>query len=97
MKLTFPFFLQPCYKESVYFLKYPYVGGNRKRCQIFPDGTKSNSMVYNAASEGTIRRRVHKEKRGYEIAIVGAADGHQVHMSLIQELLFGSFLFTDFF
>lgn len=54
-------------------------------------------MVYNAASEGTIRRRVHKEKRGYEIAIVDAADGHQVHMSLIQELLFGSLLFTDFF
>ncbi|RWV85787.1 hypothetical protein GW17_00052396 [Ensete ventricosum] len=47
----------PATKKDVHFLKYPiYVGGNRGRGQIYPDGSK----------------------RGYEITIVDASDGHQV-------------------
>ncbi|KAF2952745.1 hypothetical protein DAI22_01g358000 [Oryza sativa Japonica Group] len=58
----------PAMKKDVHFLKYPiYVGGNRGRGQIYPDGSKSNNTVYNATSTG-----------GYEISIVDASDGRQV-------------------
>uniref|UniRef100_A0A0E0GLC1 Cytochrome f n=1 Tax=Oryza nivara TaxID=4536 RepID=A0A0E0GLC1_ORYNI len=35
----------PAMKKDVHFLKYPiYVGGNRGRGQIYPDGSKSNTL-----------------------------------------------------
>ncbi len=38
----------PATKKDAHFLKYPiYVGGNRGRGQIYPDGSKSNNTVYN--------------------------------------------------
>ncbi|XBH73017.1 hypothetical protein VPH35_100192 [Triticum aestivum] len=56
----------PATKKDAHFLKYPiYVGGNRGRGQIYPDGSKSNNTVYNATG-------------GYEISIVDASDGRQV-------------------
>ena len=53
------------------FLKYPiYVGGNRGRGQIYPDGSRSNNTVYTASVTGKINRIVRKEGRGgYEITI----------------------------
>nr|QBX98385.1 apocytochrome f of cytochrome b6/f complex [Chloropicon sp. RCC4434] len=37
------------------FLKYPvYLGGNRGRGQVYPDGSKSNNTVYNSPVSGTI-------------------------------------------
>nr|AKF00370.1 cytochrome f [Reinhardtia gracilis] len=69
----------PATRKDVHFLKYPiYVGGNRGRGQIYPDGSKSNNTVYNATSAGIVSRIVRKEKGGYEITIVDASDGHQV-------------------
>ncbi|KAJ1257468.1 hypothetical protein BS78_K018100 [Paspalum vaginatum] len=58
----------PATKKDVHFLKYPiYVGGNRGKGQIYPDGSKSNNTVYNATSTG-----------GYEISIIDMSDGCQV-------------------
>ncbi|KAI3666167.1 hypothetical protein L1987_88426 [Smallanthus sonchifolius] len=54
-EITFPIISpDPATKKDIHFLKYPiYVGGNRGRGQIYPDGSKSNNTVYNAtASEG---------------------------------------------
>ncbi|RWR98295.1 cytochrome f chloroplast [Cinnamomum micranthum f. kanehirae] len=69
----------PSTKKEVHFLKYPiYVGGNRGRGQIYPDGSKSNNTVYNATAAGIVSRIVRKEKGGYEISIADASDGHQV-------------------
>ena len=69
----------PATKKDAYFLKYPiYVGGNRGRGQIYPDGSKSNNTVYNATSTGIVRKILRKEKGGYEISIVDASDGRQV-------------------
>ncbi|CAL9078543.1 unnamed protein product [Musa textilis] len=69
----------PATKKDVHFLKYPiYIGGNRGRGQIYPDGSKSNNTVYNATSAGIVSRIVRKEKGGYEITIVDVSDGHQV-------------------
>ncbi|KAK8936558.1 Apocytochrome f [Platanthera zijinensis] len=46
-------------KKDIHFLKYPiYVGGNRGRGQIYPDGSKSNNTVYNATSSGIVRKIV---------------------------------------
>ena len=63
----------------VHFLKYPiYVGGNRGRGQIYPDGSKSNNTVYNATAAGIVSKIIRKEKGGYEITIADASDGRQV-------------------
>nr|YP_010995651.1 cytochrome f [Trollius micranthus]YP_010995991.1 cytochrome f [Trollius vaginatus]YP_010996076.1 cytochrome f [Trollius yunnanensis]WOZ19278.1 cytochrome f [Trollius micranthus]WOZ19618.1 cytochrome f [Trollius vaginatus]WOZ19703.1 cytochrome f [Trollius yunnanensis] len=79
-EITFPILSpDPVTKKEVYFLKYPiYVGGNRGRGQIYPDGSKSNNTVYNATASGTVSKIVRKEKGGYEITIADASDGHSV-------------------
>nr|AUD57911.1 cytochromef [Landoltia punctata] len=69
----------PATSKDVYFLKYPiYVGGNRGRGQIYPDGNKSNNTVYNATSAGVVTKIVRKDKKGYEITITDPSDGHEV-------------------
>nr|YP_010593688.1 cytochrome f [Elatostema salvinioides]WAJ54365.1 cytochrome f [Elatostema salvinioides] len=72
----------PATKKGVHFLKYPiYVGGNRGRGQIYPDGSKSNNNVYNATATGIVSKIIRKEKKGYEITIADASDasdGRQV-------------------
>ncbi|KAF1859072.1 hypothetical protein Lal_00000898 [Lupinus albus] len=66
-------------KRDIHFLKYPiYVGGNRVRGQIYPDGSKSNNNVYNATAAGIVNKIIRKEKGGYEIIIVDASDGRDV-------------------
>nr|ULQ68567.1 cytochrome f [Xyris capensis] len=80
-EIVFPIIVpDPATKKDVHFLKYPiYVGGNRGRGQIYPDGSKSNNTVYNATSAGIVSKIVRKEKGGYEISIVDASmDGRQV-------------------
>ncbi|CAF1908313.1 unnamed protein product [Brassica napus] len=55
----------PATNKDVHFLKYPiYVGGNRGRGQIYPDGSKSNNTVYNATAGGIISKILRKEKGG---------------------------------
>nr|YP_009424133.1 apocytochrome f [Schizaea pectinata]APT66083.1 apocytochrome f [Schizaea pectinata] len=69
----------PSTNKATHFLKYPiYVGGNRGRGQIYPDGSKSNNTVYNASVAGSITKIVRKEGRGgYEIILEGT-DGREV-------------------
>jgi apocytochrome f len=68
----------PTTRKDVNFLKYPiYVGGNRGRGQIYPNGNKSNNTVYNATSAGIISKIVRKGKSGYEITITDAPGGHE--------------------
>nr|KYP36749.1 Apocytochrome f [Cajanus cajan] len=79
-EITFPILSpDPATKRDVHFLKYPiYVGGNRGRGQIYPDGSKSNNNVYNATAAGIVNKIIRKEKGGYEITIVDASDGREV-------------------
>ncbi|KAL4192039.1 hypothetical protein AMTRI_Chr06g192020 [Amborella trichopoda] len=77
-----PFFaiilLDPATKKEVHFLKYRiYVGGNRGRGQIYPDGSKSNNTIYNASALGIISRIIRNENGGYEITIANALDGRE--------------------
>lgn len=55
-EMTFPILSpDPNTNKQAHFLKYPiYLGGNRGRGQLYPDGTKSNNTVYNASVNGTV-------------------------------------------
>lgn len=69
----------PSTNKQAYFLKYPiYLGGNRGRGQIYPDGSKSNNTVYSAPIEGQITKIAKADKGAYTITI-SAADGRQVN------------------
>ena len=61
----------PAKNKSVSYFKYPiYVGGNRGRGQVYPDGSKSNNTVYTASTAGTINAITPIEgKGGYTITI----------------------------
>lgn len=69
----------PGINKEVHFLKYPiYVGGNRGRGQIYPDGSKSNNTVYTASVTGRIKKVLRKEgKGGYEITIDETSEGRE--------------------
>jgi len=58
-------------EKGVNYLKYPlYLGGNRGRGQVYPDGTKSNNTVYTASVSGLIKEISPLEKKGgFRIAI----------------------------
>ncbi len=70
----------PATNKKVSYLKYPiYVGGNRGRGQVYPDGSKSNNTIFNASTAGTITAitPIESKKGGYEITIT-KADGTTV-------------------
>lgn len=70
----------PATNKNVSYLKYPiYLGGNRGRGQVYPDGSKSNNTVYNASVAGQITeiKKIETKKGGYTISIQ-KADGEIV-------------------
>jgi len=69
--MTFPVLSpDPSKNKNVSYLKYPiYLGGNRGRGQIYPDGSKSNNDVYTASASGTIDKIEAQKNGGYEITI----------------------------
>lgn len=55
----------PATNKDVSYLKYPiYLGGNRGRGQVYPDGSKSNNTIYTASASGTIKSITPGEKKG---------------------------------
>jgi apocytochrome f len=77
-EITFPILApDPASNKQVHFLKYPiYLGGNRGRGQLYPDGSKSNNTVYNASATGQITQIVRK-KKSVSITIT-TPDGREV-------------------
>jgi apocytochrome f len=70
----------PAKNKNVSYLKYPiYLGGNRGRGQVYPDGSKSNNTVYNASVAGKVTEITPLEgkKGGFTISIQ-KADGDVV-------------------
>jgi apocytochrome f len=62
----------PATNKSVSYLKYPmYLGANRGRGQLYPDGSKSNNTVYNSTVNGTITeiKAIESKKGGFIISI----------------------------
>jgi apocytochrome f len=70
-EMTFPIISpDPATNQNVHFLTYPiYLGGNRGRGQIYPDGKKSNNTVYTASGAGTIADIKTLGKDGFEVQI----------------------------
>jgi apocytochrome f len=79
-ELVFPILSpDPATDKEAHFLKYPiYLGGNRGRGQIYPDGSKRNNTVYSASATGRVSKILRKEKGGYEITIDNTSDDGQV-------------------
>jgi apocytochrome f len=64
--------------KSVKYLNYPiYLGGNRGRGQVYPDGKKSNNTVYNTPAAGVIES-VTVGSDGATTVTVKKADGTSV-------------------
>jgi len=71
-EMVFPILApDPSKNKAVSYLKYPlYLGGNRGRGQVYPDGSKSNNTVYTASTTGKISSIEPIEgKGGYTISI----------------------------
>jgi len=69
----------PAKNKDVSFLKYPiYLGGNRGRGQIYPDGSKSNNTVYNSPVTGTITSIAAGDKKGGYSVTIQTATGDSV-------------------
>jgi apocytochrome f len=75
-EMVFPILApDPAKNKSVSYLKYPvYIGGNRGRGQVYPDGSKSNNTVYTASAGGIISAIEPIEtKGGFTITIQGSS------------------------
>jgi len=67
----------PATNKQAHFFKYPiYLGGNRGRGQIYPDGSKSNNTVYNASLAGKITQ-ISVAKKTTSVTIT-ASDGREI-------------------
>ncbi len=69
----------PAKNKDVYFLKYPiYVGGNRGRGQVYPDGSKSNNTIYTSSVSGKIVEINPIEKKGGFNIVIETGSGEKV-------------------
>lgn len=69
----------PAKDKGIYFLKYPiYLGGNRGRGQVYPDGSKSNNTIYTSSAFGKIIEINPIEKKGGFSIVLETLNGEQV-------------------
>ncbi len=66
----------PSKNKSIAYLKYPiYVGGNRGRGQVYPDGSKSNNTIYTASVSGKITSIEPVDKKGGYVVTIQTSTG----------------------
>lgn len=64
--------------KSIHYLKYPiYLGGNRGRGQLYPDGSKSNNNFFSSSTEGTIEN-IEIGKKGVRTLTIKTLGGDEV-------------------
>jgi apocytochrome f len=69
----------PAKNKNVSFLKYPlYLGGNRGRGQVYPDGSKSNNTVYNSSVTGKITKIAAADKKGAVDVTIELTNGESI-------------------
>lgn len=69
----------PNKSKDVSFLKYPiYLGANRGRGQVYPDGSKSNNTIYNASASGKVLKIEKVSKKGALEITIEKANGEQL-------------------
>lgn len=68
----------PRVDRIISYNKYPvYLGRNRGRGQVYPDGLKSNNTVYISSVIGVVKNITPKKKGGFQIS-VDTVDGNSV-------------------
>ena len=73
----------PSTNKSISYLKYPiYVGGNRGRGQVYPDGSKSNNTIFTAPAAGKIISIDPVEKKGGYVVTIETKTGDSVSETL---------------
>ena len=77
-KMTVPLLSpDPETDKNINYLKYPiYLGGNRGRGQLYPDGSKSNNNIFNASVSGTITE-IKTSKKSTNI-IIKTSNGSEI-------------------
>jgi apocytochrome f len=77
-KMTVPLLSpDPEKDKNVNYLKYPiYLGGNRGRGQLYPDGSKSNNNIFNSSVSGTIKEIQTSKK--FTSIIIKTSNGEEV-------------------
>lgn len=69
----------PGSNKDISYLKYPvYLGANRGRGQLYPDGSKSNNTVYQASVAGTIKDIQQVSRKGAKEITILTASGETV-------------------
>jgi apocytochrome f len=79
-EMVFPILApNPTTNKSVSYLKYPiYLGGNRGRGQVYPDGSKSNNTIYTASAAGQIISIEPSDKKGGSLITIQTSAGNNV-------------------
>nr|YP_009367624.1 apocytochrome f of cytochrome b6/f complex [Pseudocharacium americanum]YP_009367713.1 apocytochrome f of cytochrome b6/f complex [Ignatius tetrasporus]ARK14565.1 apocytochrome f of cytochrome b6/f complex [Pseudocharacium americanum]ARK14654.1 apocytochrome f of cytochrome b6/f complex [Ignatius tetrasporus] len=79
-ELVFPILSpDPSKNKDVFYFKYPiYLGGNRGRGQLYPDGSKSNNTVYSSSVSGQIEKIEPLSKKGGFSITIKTADGNEI-------------------
>jgi apocytochrome f len=78
--ITFPILApDPEVEKKVNYLKYPvYLGGNRGRGQVYPDGSKSNNTVYTSSRTGVVKEIIPVEKKGGFQILLETKEGNTI-------------------
>lgn len=73
----------PAQNKNISYLKYPiYLGGNRGRGQLYPDGSKSNNTIYTSPVAGKITAIEPASKKGGSILTIETNSGEVVEEKL---------------
>ena len=84
-EMVFPILApDPAKNKSTSYLKYPiYLGGNRGRGQLYPDGSKSNNTVYTSPATGTISTiEPIESKKGAFTVTIKSTNGEDVSTTI---------------
>lgn len=79
-KMNFPIIVpNPDIEKTVRYNKYPvYVGGNRGRGQVYPDGSKSNNSIYISSTTGIVKNILPVEKKGGFQIFIETIEGNSI-------------------
>jgi len=79
-EIVFPILApNPEIDKKVNYLKYPvYLGGNRGRGQVYPDGSKSNNTISTAPRTGVVKEIIPVKKKGGFQVVFNTKNGTEV-------------------
>jgi apocytochrome f len=87
-EIVFPILApNPETEKRVNYLKYPiFLGGNRGRGQVYPDGSKSNNTVYTSSARGVVKEILPVDKKGGFQVILETRNGTIINENVLPGL-----------